>query len=661
MSKKTAWVLLLVILLAAFFLRQYRLLDFPYHGDEVDEGDIALDILRGHLAPFYPQNEGNEALYQFALVPFFAVLGNSVIANRFPSAAWSIVLVALMYTFGRVLFSSRRVGVMAAGLTAALWWPTVFGRLGLREISQPVMMTPALLGLMLTFRAASNARAWKPAAVGGIFAGLTAYTFLSGRGFPLIVLLFLAYIALVHRDQLRARWRPLLVYSALMLILTASLFAYLLAHPELDYHVRDLGAQSWLGQGNLSQLAPQVWDTLGMFSLRGDMNWVRNIPGRPVFPGPEGLLFYLGIALCIWRWRKPEYVLPLIVVAVYLAPNIIADDPPWFTRSIGILPGLLVIPVLPVEWAWTRVSRNQPRLWAGFSYAALVGLLGISIYARTAVDMFSTWIDNPGVYWMTLAFYDGAGKYVTRSADSTPFNYVMDVYTDWRKSNIQRVVQRPEVAVRYSINDALVFPNDPRGWRVAFQSQGAPARPLLDAFLDLGTPVYVDARTDSAGDRPLRVYAVSRARLDEHLDRAASGPVFLPGTETPVTGTLQVSNLLQFLGYEILTPGARASEDLDVLTYWRVLQRPPEMAVFVHLLSPEQKVIAQFDGLDVVVDELAPGDTIVQLHRMTLPSDLPQATYRFEMGAYGRSDLTRLPMSSGTDAVWLQTWRPTSR
>jgi hypothetical protein len=82
MTKKTAWAFWVIILLAAFFLRQYRLLDFPYHGDEVDEGDIAVEILHGHLAPFYPQNEGNEALYQFVLAPFFAILGDSVIAGH---------------------------------------------------------------------------------------------------------------------------------------------------------------------------------------------------------------------------------------------------------------------------------------------------------------------------------------------------------------------------------------------------------------------------------------------------------------------------------------------------------------------------------------------------------------------------------------------------
>ncbi len=660
MTKKTAWVLLVIILLAAFVLRQYRLLDFPYHGDEVDEGDIAISILHGNLAPFYPQNEGNEALYQFVLAPFFAILGDSVIAGRWPSAAWSMVLVALMYTYARTLFHSRRAGVMAAGLTAALWWPTVFGRLGLREISQPVMMTPALIGLMLAFRDANPRRALKAGIFGGIFAGLTAYTFLSGRGFPIVVFLFLAYAALIHRAQLIAHWRPLFVYCILMLGLTAGLFAYLYAHPELDYHVGDLGSQSWLARGDWNALAPQMLNTLGMFTFSGDMNWVRNIPGRPAFPGPEGLLFYLGIALCVWRWRKPEYVLPLFVLATFLGPNLIVDNPPWFTRSIGILPGLLVLPVLPVEWAWTRIAQWQisSRIWANASCALLVGILGISIYARTATDMFQVWIDNPGVYWMTLAFYDSAGKYVNQSADSSPFNYVMDYYTEWREHNVARVVQRKDVALRFSVNDALVFPDDPRGARVAFQAEGAPALALLTPFLDLDAPIYLDPRVDSGGRRLLRVYALPRARLDEHLVRAQTNPVFLPDSNLPAGSSIRASDLLQFLGYEILNPDARPPNDLNVLTYWRVLKRPPEIAVFVHLLDTNGRIVAQSDKFDPVLDTLAPGDMVVQLHAMPLSANTPGGVYRLELGAYTRAEVKNLPLSTGTDRVWLQTWQP---
>lgn len=332
-----------------FFHRQYRLLDFPYHGDEVDEGDIALEILHGHLAPFYPQNEGNEPLYQFVLAPFFAVLGDSVIANRFPSAAWSTLFIALMYAYGRALFQSRRVGVMCAALTAALWWPTVFGRLGLREISQPVMMIPALLALIHLLRAPSRRHALQAGIIGGIFAGLTSYTFLSGRGFAVIVILFLIYAAIAQRARLREQWRGWVVYGVLMIALSLPLFVYLNIHPEYDFHVGDLSARSWLAQGDLIALAPQVLNTLGMFTVRGDMNWVRNIAGRPVF-GVEGALFYLGIAMCLWRWRKPEYALQLIVLAVMLAPNILAENPPRWTRSIGILPGMIALTVLPVEW-----------------------------------------------------------------------------------------------------------------------------------------------------------------------------------------------------------------------------------------------------------------------------------------------------------------------
>ena len=663
MSKRTVWLLLILILLAAFFLREYRLLDFPYHGDEVDEGDIALDILSGHLALFYPQNEGNEPLYQFLLIPFFITMGDSVIANRFPSVMWSTLFVALMYAYARVLFRSRRAGVLAAGLTAALWWPTVFGRLGLREISQAVMMTPALIGLVLTLRDSSERRARIAGIVGGIFAGLTAYTFLSGRGFLVIVILFLIHAAITQRDCLRKRWRVLLVYFILMIALSTPLFIYLALHPELDAHVRDLGTRSRFTEGNLTGLLSNLLATLGMFTVRGDLNWVRNIPGRPVFTGIEGWLFYLGVALCAWRWRKSEYVLQLIVVATMLAPNILTDDPPRWTRSIGILPGLIAITILPIEWTWPRIerwlaTRTEQSRWRVHALGALlVAVLGISIYARTASDMFRGWIDNPGVYWMTLAFYDGAGKYVNQSAEATPFNYVMDIYTPWREHNIARVVQRQDVALRYSVKSAFVFPDDPRGGRIAFQILGAPERPLLVAFLDLDAPIFADARVDPEGQRPLRVYAVSRARLDEHLACAYANAIFLPGASAPITTSLQVDNGLQFLGYEILNPDARPGSALNLLTYWRVLRRPPNLAIFVHLLDSTNQIVAQFDGFEVVADDLVAGDTVVQLHPLKLPGNLPTDVYRFEMGAYTRGDLKRLPLNVGTDYVWLQEWR----
>ncbi len=655
LKQKTTWILLIVILLAAFFLREYRLLDFPYHGDEVDEGDIALDILRGHLAPFYPQNEGNEPLYQFTLAPFFAILGDSVIANRFPSVAWSMVLVVLMYAYGRTLFRSRRVGVMAAALTASLWWSTIFGRLGLREISQPVMMVPALLALIALLRATTEREARRWAFIGALFAGLTHYTFLSGRGFPAIVVLLVIYLALFQRELFQKRWRALLVYAGVMMLLALPLHLYLWLNPGLDFHVSDLSARGWLMQGDWQMGVTNIVDTLGMFTVRGDMNWVRNIEGRPVFVGIERALFYLGVALAVWRWRKPEYALQLIVIAVMLVPNVLAENPPRWTRSIGILPGLLLVPVLPLEWLWARFDAREWRTRA--VYAAFVVLVGISIYARTATDLFQVWLDNPNIYGMTLAYFDGAGKYVNQSPDATPLNYVMDVFLPWRKTNIQRVIQRRDVAVRYSTLNALVLPEHSQGWRVAFQIFGAPSRPLLDAFVDLDAPLYVDPRLDSEGRRLLRVYAISRARFDEHLARARANKIYLPNTSMPIQDVVRVGDSLEFLGYEMLNADARAADELNMLTFWRVLKRPPSVAAFVHLLDANQNVVAQFDGFDAVTEDLMPGDVVVQLHPLKLPDNLRAGTYRFALGVYTRDDLQRLPLSVGADSLWLTSWR----
>ncbi len=278
MKRDTATICLIIILVATFFMRQYRLLDFPYYGDEVDQGDIALEILHGNLLPFYPQNEGNEPLYHFSLAPFFAILGDSVIANRWPSVMWSMVFVALMYVYGRVLFRSRRAGVMAAGLTAALWWSSVFGHLGLRVVTMPPIMVPALLGLVVSLRDVPAQRVPRLCIVGGIFAGLTAYTYTAGRGFPIIVVVFLLYAVVFKREALRRRWHALFVYFVLMVIVSVPLYLYLFAHPAEDYRIRDLTALSWMAQGDMQGMFSGILDTVAMFTVRGEPNWVYSLP-----------------------------------------------------------------------------------------------------------------------------------------------------------------------------------------------------------------------------------------------------------------------------------------------------------------------------------------------------------------------------------------------
>jgi hypothetical protein len=257
---------------------------------------------------------------------------------------------------------------------------------------------------------------------------------------------------------------------------------------------------------------------------------------------------------------------------------------------------------------------------------------------------------------MSYAFYDKTAKYVNRSPESTPLNFVMDWYVPWRKTNLQRPVQRDDVEMRWTVRNALVFPDDPDGLRVAFQILAAPAPVLQEAFYDPATPIYVDPRSDPQGLHPLHIYHIPRGELDAHLARANAGAVFAPGSATPLEASLQVGDWLQFLGYEITNPEAQPGDGLSVFTYWRILQPPPEMAIFVHLLSPDGQVVSQYDGFDVVTSDLAPGDIVAQLHTLELPPDLPGAAYGLALGAYVRENLARIPLNTGTDHVYLEPW-----
>jgi len=512
----------------------------------------------------------------------------------------------------------------------------------------------------------------KAGVIGGILAGLTAYTYTAGRGFPVVVILFLAYAALAHRERLLKRWRVFLVYLILTAAVSAWLYIYLRLHP--GYDVRIGTAQEALGmlaRGDYGGFLGAVRDTLAMFTVRGDLLGIENIAGRPVFSGPEGWLFYLGVLMCLWHLRKPEYALQLIVIAIMLVPSLLTEHPPSWGRSIGMLPALLVMTVLPVEWAWSELERvtHMPvsasvRAWLGRValplYTVLVVALGVSVYVRTAYDMLQVWMNHPGVYWMTYAFYSETADFINRSPDSTPLDFNMDVAVQWRMTNLKRPVNRRDVELRWTVNNAFVFPDNPHGLRVAFQMLAPPALALQQAFFDPKTPIYIGPRADPTGQHLLRIYDIPRARLDEQLAYAQQGAVFLPRTNMPVTLPVKAGDLLEFLGYRVLNPDVLPGDKLMVLTYWRMLQRPPDISIFLHLIDETGTPVSQYDGFDVVTDYVMPGDMVVQLHALELPRDLSNATYRLQVGVYLNDTLERLPLSvDAPDRVlWLQTWQP---
>lgn len=112
--KITEGFLVLGVLLVAFGLRVFRLGNQPLWSDEIYSVAVAQHSASGVAGWVYRDN--HPALYWFVLYPVVRLLGDGAALVRFPSALLGTLTVALTYTAGRQILSSRRIG-----LYSALW------------------------------------------------------------------------------------------------------------------------------------------------------------------------------------------------------------------------------------------------------------------------------------------------------------------------------------------------------------------------------------------------------------------------------------------------------------------------------------------------------------------------------------------------------------
>jgi hypothetical protein len=105
------------------------------------------------------------------------------------------------------------------------------------------------------------------------------------------------------------------------------------------------------------------------------------------------------------------------------------------------------------------------------------------------------------------------------------------------------------------------------------------------------------------------------------------------------------------VGYRLQTNAVPPGGIVELLTFWRVLDRPSleaadeEWVVFTHVLDADGQIAGQQDRLDVPVWNWSPGDLFVQLHRFSIDADLAPGSYPLQIGVYRRiAGYPRLPV-----------------
>lgn len=101
------------------------------------------------------------------------------------------------------------------------------------------------------------------------------------------------------------------------------------------------------------------------------------------------------------------------------------------------------------------------------------------------------------------------------------------------------------------------------------------------------------------------------------------------------------------LGYTAPEPFERG-KTYDVVTHWRVDAQPQrDGKLFLHVLSADGQPISQDDnapfGGERSTLTFRPGDGVDQVHRITLPADLPAGEYVLWAGIYNSDDGARWP------------------
>ncbi len=366
--------------------------------DEANHGREAIGILEGVFRLFFPLNYGSEPLYSYTAALSMALFGRGLLALRLVNVTFGLLTVAITYAWAAPRFG-RAVALLGAALLAVGFWPLASSREALRAGMLPFFFTLAVwtfwrirnyelgirneepqstpspsgrgLGTGAAARPASEAadsavatRHLPPAtrhsplaAVGrrpsavlfGLFTAATLYIYLAARVSWLLFPLFLGYLALWHRATFRRAWRPALAGLLLAGLLSAPLFLYLRAHPEMQTRLDMLDSPlQAIAAGQWRPVLANAADALLAFVWpgRGDQFLAYNIPGRPVFDVVSAVFFVMGLAVCLRRWRQPAYAFLLLWFAIGILPSLVTGPTANTTRNLAALPAVFLLPAI---------------------------------------------------------------------------------------------------------------------------------------------------------------------------------------------------------------------------------------------------------------------------------------------------------------------------
>ncbi len=371
--------------------------------------------------------------------------------------------------------------------------------------------------------------------------------------------------------------------------------------------------------------------------------WLSPSRGLMIF-SPILLLAVVGIVLKIKRrqWQRLDGLLLAIIGLHWVVVSVWWNW--WAGVSFGpriwsdLLPYLIyfVIPALVAVAALPRLKKRAALSGVGvlFAFSIFVHYRGAN--AAEVMD----WNGSPAPIdsfhqrvwdWRDIQFLYGLkwGSPANLAVSGLPAYQLLD-------PDLYARLGTNDVHTRqFDVTTSLIVPPGEAWYAIAENQQPAPE--LADLLA--GIPLVATGHT--LVENP--AYRLNHFSLSQRVLEAAQH-----STQTAPNATLpvQFGASAELIGYDLRRDPAR----LTLFTYWRAgdhIVTPLQM--FVHVLKPDGSIGAQVDRLDASAADWRPGDLIVQIHYIDLPSDFNNGAVA--IGLYNPDTGTRLPVTLNGQAT----------
>jgi hypothetical protein len=392
---------LVVVLLVAAVLRLAALDDLPLglHYDEAANLILTRQIVEDGYRPlFIRAYTGKEVLFFYWGAPWVWMTGGAPWGLRLGAAMVGVLTVAATYAAVRALFPHRgraRVALLAAGWLAVAFPHVLLSRYGFRAISLPLLQALTVAALWRGLR--TGRRALLIAA--GVCLGLTGYTYLAARLFPIPPALVLAgwLVRSERKDRLR-RFGRLLTVLVATAVAFAPLGVFFLRHPEtFTTRITQVAAPTWREalRGVGLCLRALVWPG-------GGDPYVRfNRPGQPVMDGLSAVLALVGLAALVLTAAPDDLAragrgMVVLAIGVMILPSALAtgEITPSNLRMVGLFPFLAVLPA----WGLDRLLRMAQRRHARRRWAIALAAVALVVGGSRTMVIYVRWASSPALF-----------------------------------------------------------------------------------------------------------------------------------------------------------------------------------------------------------------------------------------------------------------------